>query len=429
MNSNFIFPEVIINKLKNFNDPVYGFISIPCDLVYDIIAHPYFQRLRRINQLGLSNYVYPGAQHTRFQHVIGAMSLMQQAVETLEQKGIEISIAEKEAAYAAILLHDIGHGPFSHTLENILIRGLAHEKISLELMHRMNADMKGRLDLCIEIFTNQYHKHFLHQLVSSQLDMDRLDYLRRDSFYSGVQEGVVGQDRIIKMLNVCNDELVVDEKGIYSIEKFLIARRLMYWQVYLHKTVVAAESILIKIIERAYQLSKNGTLLFATPALSYFLKEQPDADSFFNMQNGLAAYTQLDDNDIMASIKVWTENEDTILRDLCLMIRDRLLPKVEFSNKPFDAARLDQLKAQVCRDKQISMDDAHYFVYTDSVKNRAYNLAEPGNEAGSFNIKILYKNGELADITRASDQYNIEALAKPVTKYFLCYPKNTIFTT
>lgn len=417
-----------LNKLKNFNDPVYGFISIPCDLVYDIIAHPYFQRLRRITQLGLSNYVYPGAQHTRFQHVIGAMSLMQQAVETLILKGIAITIPEKEAVFAAILLHDIGHGPFSHTLENILVKGLEHEKISLELMQRMNIDMNGRLDLCIEIFTNKYHKHFLHQLVSSQLDMDRLDYLRRDSFYSGVQEGVVGQDRIIKMLNVSNDELVVDEKGIYSIEKFLIARRLMYWQVYLHKTVVAAESVLMKIIERAYQLSATGEELFASPAFSYFLKEQPGASGFLDDPKAIAAYTGLDDYDIMTSIKVWCSNKDKILRDLCFMIRDRILPKVEFSNKPFAADKIESLKKIVSADKGIQLADCHYFVYTDSVRNRAYNLDEPAGQSGGLNIKILYKNGELLDIARASDQYNIEALAKPVTKYFLCYPKNAIFT-
>ncbi len=410
-----------VNKLKNFNDPVYGFISIPCDLVYDIIAHPFFQRLRRIGQLGLSNYVYPGAQHTRFQHVIGAMSLMQQAVSTLEQKGIEISQAEKEAVYAAILLHDIGHGPFSHTLENILIKGLEHEKISLQLMHQINRDMDGRLDLCIQIFTDQYKKHFLHQLVSSQLDMDRLDYLRRDSFYSGVQEGVVGQDRIINMLNVSNDELVVDEKGIYSIEKFLIARRLMYWQVYLHKTVVAAESILVKIIERAYFLASRGEPLFATPAFNYFLNRQPDQSNFFADPNGIDAYTQLDDSDIMASIKVWCSHTDFILRELCLMLRDRLLPKIEFSNQPFKETLINTIKQQVCKEKNISLEDAKYFVFSDSVKNRAYNI-------DGFNIKIGYKSGELVDIAKASDQYNIEALAKPVTKFFLCYPKNTIFT-
>ncbi len=417
-----------INKLKNFNDPLYGFISIPCDLVYDIIAHPYFQRLRRITQLGLSNYVYPGAQHTRFQHVVGAMSLMQQAVDTLMLKGVTITTAEKEAVFAAILLHDIGHGPFSHTLENILVKGLEHEKISLELMQRMNVDMHGRLDLCIEIFTNKYPKHFLHQLVSSQLDMDRLDYLRRDSFYSGVQEGVVGQDRIIKMLNVCNDELVVDEKGIYSIEKFLIARRLMYWQVYLHKTVVAAESVLMKIIERAYQLTIQGEELFASPAFSYFLNVQPGASDFLADPKAILAYTNLDDYDIMTSIKVWCNHKDKILSDLCFMIKDRILPKVEFSNKPFEENKIDRIRKIVSTDKNIQISDTHYFVYTDSVKNRAYNLDEPAGNAGGLNIKILYKNGELVDIARASDQYNIEALAKPVTKYFLCYPKNTIFT-
>lgn len=417
-----------LNKLKNFNDPVYGFISISCSLVYDIIAHPYFQRLRRISQLGLSNYVYPGAQHTRFQHMIGAMSLMQQAIETLEQKGISITTPEKEAVLAAILLHDIGHGPFSHTLENILIKNLEHEKISLALMHLMNQDLDGRLDLCIEIFTNRYRKSFLHQLVSSQLDMDRLDYLRRDSFYSGVQEGVVGQDRIIKMLNVHEDELVVDEKGIYSIEKFLIARRLMYWQVYLHKTVVAAESILIKAVERAYELSAKGEQLFATPAFSYFLTQQPTAANFFltptgstNAPAGINAYTQLDDNDVMASVKVWCHHPDKILSDLCLMIRDRLLPKIEFSNVPFEESKIKALQAKVALSKNIPLASTSYYVYTDSIRNRAYNL-------DSLNIKILYKNGELIDITRASDQYNIEALAKPVTKYFLCYPKNVIFT-
>lgn len=417
-----------INKLKNFNDPVYGFISIPCDLVYDIIAHPYFQRLRRITQLGLSNYVYPGAQHTRFQHVIGAMSLMQQAVDTLLLKGINITIPEKEAVFAAILLHDIGHGPFSHTLENILVKGLEHEKVSLELMKRMNQDMSGRLDLCIDIFTNNYHKHFLHQLVSSQLDMDRLDYLRRDSFYSGVQEGVVGQDRIIKMLNVSNDELVVDEKGIYSIEKFLIARRLMYWQVYLHKTVVAAESVLMKIIERAYQLTLKGEKLFASPAFTYFLNKQPLGTGFLTEPKAIEAYTKLDDYDIMTSIKVWCSHPDKILSGLCLMITDRILPKVEFSNKPFGNDRIEELKKFVCADKNIQFADSHYFVYTDSVRNRAYNLDEPAGQSGGLNIKILYKSGELVDIARASDQYNIEALAKPVTKYFLCYPKNAIFT-
>ncbi len=406
-----------LNKLKNFNDPVYGFVSIPCDLVYDIIAHPWFQRLRRIKQLGLSNYVYPGAQHTRFQHVIGAMSLTQNAVETLEQKGVRINPEEKEAVYAAILLHDIGHGPYSHTLEHMMVKGLSHEQISLHLMEQMNDQMGGRLNLCIEIFTNRYHKRFLHQLVSSQLDMDRLDYLRRDSFFSGVQEGVVGQDRIIKMLNVCDGELVVDEKGIYSIEKFLIARRLMYWQVYLHKTVVAAESVLIKAMERAFELAANGVELFASPPLKYFLYQQPKSHNFFADANGISSYTQLDDDDIMTSIKVWCHHEDLILRELCLMLRDRQLPKIRFSNEPFSEEKLQAYRDVVLSQKPIPAADANYFVYTDSVKNRAYNLDH-------FHINILYKDGTLMDIAKASDQYNIETLARSVTKYFLCYPKH-----
>ncbi|OYU96629.1 MAG: phosphohydrolase [Bacteroidetes bacterium B1(2017)] len=406
-----------MNKLKNFNDPVYGFVSIPCDLVYDVIAHPHFQRLRRIKQLGLSNYVYPGAQHTRFQHVIGAMSLTQDAVQTLEQKGIEISQAEKEAVYAAILLHDIGHGPFSHTLENVLIQGMHHEAISLHLMNVLNQDLGGRLTMAIQVFTNTYPRKFLHQLVSSQLDMDRLDYLRRDSFYSGVQEGVVGQDRIIKMLNVQNDELVVDEKGIYSIEKFLIARRLMYWQVYLHKTVVAAETVLVKTIEHACILARRGEPIFASPSFAYFLQNELSVDSFFTDPEAIKQYTLLDDDDVMSAIKVWCSHADIVLSTMATILKDRLLPKVELSNEPFDALRIQQLKQQVMQQKGITEEEAGYFVFTDSVKNRAYNLEH-------FNIKILFKNGQLLDIAKASDQLNIEALTKSVTKYFLCYPKN-----
>jgi HD superfamily phosphohydrolase len=408
---------VTSNKLKNFNDPVYGFVSIPCNLVYDIIAHPFFQRLRRIKQLGLSNYVYPGAQHTRFQHVIGAMSLTQDAVGTLKQKGIIISVAEEEAVFAAILLHDIGHGPFSHTLENVLIADLPHEKLSLHLMQLMNVDLGGKLDLAIQIFTNQYHRKFLHQLVSSQLDMDRLDYLRRDSFFSGVQEGVVGQDRIIKMLNVADDELVVDEKGIYSIEKFLIARRLMYWQVYLHKTVVAAESVLIKTMQRAFELIGSGQNLFAAPSLAYFLQNRMRGEAFLNTPEAILQYTLLDDDDIMSAIKVWSKHPDPVLSRLATILKDRLLPKVVLNNEPFGLNQIQELKQKVSAMYGISLADTDYFVYTDSVKNRAYNLE-------NFNIKILFKDGSLKDITLASDQYNIEALTKSVTKYYLCYPKN-----
>jgi HD superfamily phosphohydrolase len=373
--------------------------------------------LRRIKQLGLSNYVYPGAQHTRFQHVIGAMSLTQDAVGTLKQKGIIISVAEEEAVFAAILLHDIGHGPFSHTLENVLIADLPHEKLSLHLMQLMNVDLGGKLDLAIQIFTNQYHRKFLHQLVSSQLDMDRLDYLRRDSFFSGVQEGVVGQDRIIKMLNVADDELVVDEKGIYSIEKFLIARRLMYWQVYLHKTVVAAESVLIKTMQRAFELIGSGQNLFAAPSLAYFLQNRMRGEAFLNTPEAILQYTLLDDDDIMSAIKVWSKHPDPVLSRLATILKDRLLPKVVLNNEPFGLNQIQELKQKVSAMYGISLADTDYFVYTDSVKNRAYNLE-------NFNIKILFKDGSLKDITLASDQYNIEALTKSVTKYYLCYPKN-----
>lgn len=407
---------MLTNKQKNFNDPVYGFITIPNSFIFDLIEHPWFQRLRRIKQLGLTNYVYPGAQHTRFQHVLGAMSLTQQAIETLVQKGVEITQEEKEAVLCAILLHDIGHGPFSHTLEELLVNGVNHEQISLHLMHGLNQEFNGRLDLCIQIFTNRYKKKFLHQLVSSQLDMDRLDYLRRDSFYSGVQEGVVGQDRIINMLNVHNGELVVDEKGIYSIEKFLIARRLMYWQVYLHKTVLCAENLLIKIIKRALWLSQQGEKLFATPALSFFLEFQPNEATFFNNPDAINNYTALDDIDLMASIKVWCNSKDKILAELCSMLVNRQLPGIKLANSIFSSLDLDEFYNKAMSHYKISRHDAEYFVYTDSVKNRAYNLEK-------FNIKILLKTGQVVDITKASDQYNIEALAKPVTKYFLCAPK------
>ena len=406
-----------IIKRKTLNDPVYGFVSISGKLLTDILEHPKFQRLRRIKQLGLSHYVYPGALHTRFQHVIGAMSLGKIALDNLSQKGIEISEEEKEAVCAALLLHDIGHGPFSHTLEHVLVKGMSHERISLHLMESLNKDLGGSLDLCISIFKNQYHKPFLHQLVSSQLDMDRLDYLRRDSFYSGVQEGVVGQDRIINMLNVKDGELVVDEKGIYSIEKFLIARRLMYWQVYLHKTVVATENLLIKALERAFELAAKGETLFAPPALAWFLQNQPTKNNFFETEDGILNYVKLDDDDIMSSIKVWCEHPDLVLSSLCKMLIDRKLPKLEFSNEAFDSGKIEKLKTELIKNSGISESDCSYFIFTDSVKNRAYNI-------DAFNIKILFKNGETMEISQASDQYNIEALSKSVTKYFLCYPKS-----
>ena len=402
------------NKKKIINDPVYGFVNIPFELIYDLIEHSWFQRLRRIKQLGLSYLVYPGAQHTRFQHVIGAMSLTFQAVEILKSKGIEITHHESESVCAAILLHDMGHGPFSHTLEGLIIENVPHEAISLRFMELLNDQFDGKLTTAIEIFTNKYKKKFLHQLVSSQLDMDRLDYLRRDSFYTGVQEGSIGHDRIINMLNVVSDELVIEEKGIYSVEKFLIARRLMYWQVYLHKTVVAAEQLLIKIIQRAQYLASQNETLFATPALHYFLYNKIGKDEFYKNNEAFNNYCLLDDDDIFTSIKVWCNHNDKILSTLCNMLRNRKLPKVVLQNAPFEKTTVESYKFMAADNLEITIEEADYFVYTDSVQNKAYS-------ANNFNINILFKNGKVLDIAEASDQYNIESLTKIVKKYFLCY--------
>lgn len=404
------------NKKKIINDPVYGFVTIPSELIYDLIEHPYFQRLRRIKQLGLSNWVYPGALHTRFQHVIGAMSLTAQAVDLLRWKGIAISDEEKDAVCAAVLLHDMGHGPYSHTLEEVLIKDVHHEAISLAFMQLLNTEMEGRLDMAIAIFTNNYPRKFLHQLVSSQLDMDRLDYLRRDSFYTGVQEGVIGHDRIINMLNVYDDEMVIDEKGIYSIEKFLIARRLMYWQVYLHKTVIAAESLLVKIMQRAVFLASTGAELFATPAFRTFLYERPGKEQFFADNRFLTLYSQLDDYDVFTSVKVWCNHEDKILSMLCKQLVNRDLPKIIIQAQPFTGEDIQMRLEEAAQEFGISIEEASYFVYSQSVMNKAYSPE-------GFNIKVLFRNGDVKDIADASDQYNISALAKPVTKYFLCYPK------
>lgn len=404
------------NKKKIINDPVYGFVSIPSELIYDLLEHPYFQRLRRIKQLGLSNLVYPGALHTRFQHVIGAMSLTAQALDLLRGKGIAISEEEKDAVCAAVLLHDMGHGPYSHTLEEVIIKGVHHESISLAFMKLMNAEMGGRLNMAIEVFTNTYPRKFLHQLVSSQLDMDRLDYLRRDSFYTGVQEGVIGHDRIINMLNVHHDEMVIDEKGIYSIEKFLIARRLMYWQVYLHKTVIAAESLLVKILKRAVDLASKGQELFATPAFKVFLYERPGPEQFNADPRFLTLYSQLDDYDVFTSVKVWCDHPDKILSGLCRQLVNRDLPKIIIRNEPFTEPEIEVYRKEVMQRLDIGSEEAEYFVYSESVMNKAYS-------PDGFNIKVLYRNGEVSDIVEASDQYNISALTRPVTKYFLCYPK------
>lgn len=405
-----------MNKKKIINDPVYGFISIPSALVYDVISHPYFQRLRYIKQLGMTHLVYPGALHTRFHHALGAMHLMGLAVEILRSKGHHITEGEEEAAILAILLHDIGHGPFSHALEHSLVTGIRHEDISMKLMQELNDHFEGKLTHAIEIFNGTYPKKFLHQLISGQLDLDRMDYLNRDSFFTGVSEGVISFDRIIKMFNVFDDDLVIEEKGIYSIEKFLIARRLMYWQVYLHKTVIAGEMILVKLLERAKDLSARGEDLFAAPSLNYFLKHNINEKNFFSLQENLTHFTNLDDQDIYAAVKVWVQHPDKILSTLCKMLTSRNLYKVEMSNQRTDEDRIAFLKAAVVDLLDITAEEAKYFVFADSIQNRAYN-------AGVGNIKILMKNNDIVDIAKASDLSNLESLQKTVEKYILCYPR------
>ena len=406
----------ILNKKKIINDPVYGFITIPSDLVYDLIQHPYVQRLRYIKQLGMTHLVYPGALHTRFHHALGAMHLMGLALETIKSKGQAISYQEEEAVTIAILLHDIGHGPFSHALEHTIVDGVSHEHISTLLMDNLNREFDGKLGLALEIFNNRYHKKFLYQLVSGQLDLDRMDYLNRDSFFTGVSEGVISFDRIIKMLDVVDDQLVVEEKGIYSIEKFLIARRLMYWQVYLHKTVIAAEQMLVKILERAKELSGEGRDLFASPCFSYFLKNSISKEEFKNDPRNIERFTKLDDNDIFTSIKVWVNDEDIILSTLCSHLISRNLYQVEITNEPPLIEIINDLADKVTDEYEISDDDTSYFVFTDTIKNKAYSV-------GDGSIKIVMKDGSIQDIAKASDNSNLESLARTVQKHILCYLK------
>lgn len=406
-----------MNKKKIINDPVYGFITIPSELVFDLISHPYFQRLRYIKQLAMTHIVYPGALNTRFHHALGAMHLMSLALEVLKSKGHDISPEEEEAANIAILLHDIGHGPFSHALEHTLAQGIKHEDISLLMMNKLNEQFGGRLNKAISIFKGQYPRKFFCQLISGQVDLDRMDYLNRDSFYTGVSEGVISFDRIIKMFNVVDDQLVVEEKGIYSVEKFLIARRLMYWQVYLHKTVIAGEQLLVKILERAKALTSRGQVLFATPALQHFLQNDVSSANFFEEDLHLAQFAKLDDQDIYASIKVWADNDDHILAKLCRMLSARQLYKVEISNEPPDPERVEKLALRTAQALDVGEDDLSYFVFTDTITNRAYN-------AESSNINILMKNGTLSDIAKASDLSNLESLDRTVKKYILCYVRD-----
>mgnify|MGYP003947460115 FL=1 len=402
------------NKNKILNDPVYGFITIQHELTFDLMDHPFVQRLRRISQLGLSHLVYPGAVHNRFHHAIGALHLMQEAIAVLRAKGTDISDEEGEAACAAILLHDIGHGPFSHALEHSIVKGVQHEDISALIMSRLNEELNGALDTAIAIFNDHHPKRFLHQLVSSQLDMDRMDYLARDSFYSGVAEGKIGSERIIKMLAVKDDRLVVEEKGIYSIEKFLMARRLMYWQVYLHRTVLCAEFMLMRVLKRAKALALSEVDVFTTPALSIFINESLDRAKFIADPEILNRFCELDDSDITCALKVWQHHDDPILSELSKRIVHRNLFQIELRSQPFSNNEVETTIQDVAKGLGLSQEDAAQFVINDTIHNSLY------SEEG---IGIQFKNGTVQDFAEASDQLNREILTRTVSKSFLCYPK------
>ena len=403
------------NKKKIFNDPVYGFITIPDEILFDVIEHPYMQRLRRIMQLGLSHLVYPGALHTRFHHVMGATHLMNLAIDTIRKKGHEITKEEERAVLLAILLHDIGHGPFSHALEYDIVHNVSHEKISGYFIKKLAEEFGEDLERALLIFKNTYSKPFLHQLVSSQLDMDRLDYLNRDSFYSGVSEGIIGSDRLIDMLTVSDGNLVMEEKGIYSIEKFIVSRRLMYWQVYLHKTVVAAEFMLIHALRRAKELVLSGAELFGSPALLFFLKNKISESDFESNPDVLKNFALLDDYDILGAMKIWQNSEDRILAMLSSGLVNRNLFKIEISREPYSEDRILLEREIIKSTYKMNDDEAKYFVYSDVLSNKAYN-------ENKQNINLLMKSGEIMDLSKASDNLNISALAQPVEKFFICYP-------
>jgi HD superfamily phosphohydrolase len=404
-----------INKLKIFNDPIYGFITIPNALIYDLIQHPYFQRLRRISQMGLSYLVYPGANHTRLHHALGCMHLMQKAVEVLRFKGVVISEAEENALYIAILLHDIGHGPFSHAMEKSIVEDVHHEAISLLFMNQLNEEFNGQLSLAIQVFKGEYHRKFMLQLISSQLDMDRMDYLKRDSFYSGVAEGNVNSERLIQMMNVVDDVLVIEEKGIYSVEKFLMSRRLMYWQVYLHKTSLVAELILTKVLKRAKELTLQGIQLSCSEPLLFFMQNRVNIENF-NV-NTLELFSQLDDFDIISALKSWQKHDDFILSSLSKMIINRDLPKIKVVADQQHLDLIDPIKSRFASENNISILNTDYFIFEGAIKNQAYSKeAEP--------IRILKKDKTVEDVVDVSDQLNIESLSKLVTKYYICYPKS-----
>jgi HD superfamily phosphohydrolase len=399
--------------LKILNDPIYGFIRIPNSLIFDIIEHASFQRLRRVSQMGLSNLVYPGANHTRFHHALGCLHLMQKAINVLIVKGVKISKDEETALCIAILLHDIGHGAFSHALEHSIVTGITHEEISLKYMQNLNIEFNGKLDLAIKIFTGKYHRLFLQQLISSQLDIDRLDYLKRDSFYTGVAEGNISSDRLIAMMNVVNDELVIEKKGIYSVEKFLIARRLMYWQVYLHKTSLVAEHMLVKVLMRAKELADNNIDLYGSSSLRYFLYNKTNKDNFD--EKVLELFSKLDDYDLLSAIKEWTNHQDKIISNLSSMIVNRNLLKIEIFDEVVSEIDFSIHTDRLMNSSGLTKKEASYFVFKGDISNQAYNKYQP--------IKILNKNGDIEDIVLASDQLNLQALSKPVKKFFICYPK------
>ncbi len=408
--------EKILNKKKIFNDPVYGFITIKSDLIYDIIQHPYFQRLRRIKQLGMADYVYPGAIHTRFHHALGAMHLMGEALTHLQGKGVYLFDAEVEGALIAILLHDIGHGPFSHALEHSILTNVHHEDISTLLMERLNKEFDGRLDLAIKIFKKEYARPFLSQLVSSQLDIDRMDYLQRDCYFTGVNEGTIGAERIIKMFDVVDNNMVIEEKGMFSVENFLNARRLMYWQVYLHKTSISAEQMLILVFKRAKYLTAKGVRLNASPSLQLFLEKEIGIEEISTNATYLERFARLDDYDVWGAVKLWVDSEDKVLAYLCDNLLKRELFRIELTNEPFSTEKVAEIKKAIQTKFGLSEEDSAFMYSEGEVTNEAY-LSK--SEA----INVLTKSGEIIDIAQASDLPNIKAISKLVRKHYLCYPK------
>jgi len=405
------------NKLKIFNDPIYGFITIPNTLIFDLIAHRYFQRLRRISQMGLSYLVYPGAHHTRFQHALGCLHLMQNAVRILRFKGVEISNLEENGLYIAILLHDIGHGPFSHAMERSIVENISHESISLKFMEILNIEFNGELDTAIYMFKGEYPRKFFGQLISGQLDIDRSDYLKRDSFYTGVSEGNINSERLISMMNVVDDELVIEKKGIYSVEKFLMARRLMYWQVYLHKTSLVAEQMIMRVLKRAKELTLMNVKLEASSALTFFMNNSYDVTNFNTAS--LDQFSLLDDCDVISALKSWQFHSDFVLSKLSNMILNRILLKIKFKNNPVSESKTEKITKQMMETYRISFNEAAYFVFNGSVSNLAYDQKQGG-------LKIMYKNGKLKEVISASDHLSLKVLSKTVTKHYICYPKDIL---